>query len=378
MNLNSQKQLEIKARNEKIYRLRQQGCLLKEIADVVGVSRRCVYLAVCKFEVSGVVFPLTQKQQATKELQDQVANLRGLGYSALEIAKTIGKTIGSLGATIKTMVAKRKIPRLLRGRKAGSGKVNNLADPWTAKVLALVNAGDKTQAEIGKEMGGITRQAISIFLKRIEMIHESKVVKPDHPFWTIKDASRELGVSCSRLTYLCRKRMIPFIVRGKQTYLFAEKDMKILRDRFKKESRVCRVCQKVFKVFFSSLRKTCGKSVCKTVYFQEMNSRRYKKYMRKSLKEIKLQGWRAQLASRLEANCVTSKNECWLPLGQAKEISGLTAMWLKLLGSQGMVKTRSSKKLHSVTHRPILLFAKSQVEIAGQVYREFLTGQAKK
>lgn len=93
--------------------------------------------------------------------------------------------------------------------------------------------------------------------------------------------------------------------------------------------------------------------------------------MEKSYQEISLRGWRDEFVNRLEKHR-PANGEKWISFAKALKISGISNNQLSLLRYHRVILCRRHPhKLHPITRKKVFLYPKSQVELAGRVYREF-------
>ena len=312
--------------------------------------------------------PNSEKQQSIRVRKKRICELRIAGLSTIQIAAKLDVSFSTVEQVSSSLAKEGKIPHRRRGPSKSSATYG-LENERTQTVIRL-KKNHATLAEIGVALGGVTKQYVQALIRNIALEHGWEVFAADEPVWTTTEAAKKMGVSYTQVFAACKKGIIPCKKRG-TNYVLTSESMKALRCRFKKVEVLCKNCGKPFWKLLSVRKATCGPKCCYEYWAskrKEFNKERYSK----SADAYLLRGWMLELSKRLAFHALP-ENEGWISASQACRMAGLSKMQLYNLGKRQLVLTRShSVKKHPVTGAPLILYAASQMAIAGQVYRDHI------
>ncbi len=233
------------------------------------------------------------------------------------------------------------------------------------KIIALKKKRATLQ-EIGDQLG-VTRQRAQQLVNEIIDEQGEDVFNGRVKWWTVSEAATKLNAPPSVITELCVASKIECRRRSeKGTYLIGNPGMKQLRAHPRISKRAtCVVCHKSFKRSTRGARTVCSKK-CEQVRWEQHRQN----YRSKPPTHDSLQGWHKILWEKLQSQVLSSKKEKWLTLAEAKNKTGFTKEQLYWLRFRKIV-TVHPDPVKKWRGQPVLLFAASQMEIAGEVFEKF-------
>lgn len=235
------------------------------------------------------------------------------------------------------------------------------------KIIDLVKQR-KTLDEIAELIGVGTRarigQIISVIIERRGKDVFKRGIE-DENFWDIDEIAKMLRVPVDWVQRLCRCGQIPS-TRSKKVRVIGEEGMEALLKHPRIAGRLkCRICGVEFA--YSPCNRP-RRDLC-----SDECERQYHRWRRDPLKNKGLSsrptGW-LKILWQVLLDSIIPENEEWLTVTEAAKLSGLGIMQVIWLGIRGVVITRPQpKKMYR--GRPMVTYAKSQIEIAGRVFKEY-------
>lgn len=304
---------------------------------------------------------LTSQQRKMAERKDQLIRLRQSGLTQPEIAAELKISRGYVSRIASKLIAEGLIETIPCGQKRVPISPERLET-----IISMVKLR-ATPGDIGTALG-VSREMARYIIQRIADEHGTKLLEEDEVLMTPTEAADELGVSRQVVLSVLKDSdsKVPFIRRGKREYVLNEESMEALRLHHRiGRLRTCAQCKKKFTLGDSSNTLTCSVK-CANRRKRELQL----KLNRREPSCDSLSGWYKQLFIRLQDHN-TPKEKEWLTIGQAEDKIGLSASQLTRLRVLNVVTTRD----HPTSMRqskPILQYARSELEIAKSIYDEYL------
>lgn len=248
--------------------------------------------------------------------------------------------------------------------KRRRGRRVSYADPKSELVqtIARMSRNRATLREIGETLKPrISPQGVHNLKRGIAELHGENLLRPTEPVWAMKEAAAEIGVSICRIRKLCTAGEVDACRRNR--WLISEKGMKALRVHpYVTGRKRCIVCRNRF----TDESRTLSRQICSL----ECKRRRSREQMKQKASPESLKGWLAVLWWELH-KAGSPRNGGWVGRNEAVRRFGLTDMQVSHLGNKGLVRTRSRRKKHYCHGTPLLLYAASDLRVAGRVFRTF-------
>jgi len=225
-----------------------------------------------------------------------------------------------------------------------------------------------TLQEMGDELG-CTREWVRQVIGWMRQGHGDQIFASEEAIWTPQEAASELEVSPNIVSVLCRSGEIPTRRRGVNedgAYLIYEEGMRLLRVHLMvKKKRVCVVCGHTFDA--GNIRMiTCSEKCSKKRHYQQRE-----KYTDQDPTIDSLRGWKKELWQRLQSHQIP-KNEKWLTLSGAVQLTGLSRMQLAWLRLRNIVTIHHDPgRIATRTGKPMALYAASEMKIARQIFKAY-------
>lgn len=229
-----------------------------------------------------------------------------------------------------------------------------------------------TLAAIGRALGVSRERA-----RQICQTIEEKYGKIACQYLTVTEAADRLGVVRNNIYLLLKRGKIPVVFqRSGWRYLFRPEDIASLMEKICAPG-TCAVCGKIF------VRKTFQRLVTCSHHCSRkwqwlcqrgvLGRERKRKILAVAPSEQSLRGWVRALWRQLQKRSPSSGEERWLTFGEAVRLSGLSKQSIIWLRMRKIIAVRSHPtKKWGVRGTPERLYAASQVQLAGRIYRQWL------
>lgn len=312
--------------------------------------------------------------QTMADREKMIANLRKKGLTSKQIARTLSITQGAVEHTAHMLLNNGSVDRLPRGPKQQQRKSNkkkkrgrkppfwhNLNTSLSKKIISMRKRRE-TLDDIGKALGGKTKQWAQQIIRDMKALHGEEIFlpAPAEKLYTCAEAALEIPCSWHILRTLCESGEISFMRRGRgKGYLLTQQSIDQLREHPAiTGEKTCVVCGETFICPPSYPgTKTCSPT-CRDVRKNAVRLER----MNSTPTLDTLLGWRKVVFQQL-LHHKTPKCEEWITIREAAVMTGLTQSQIRLLKNRHIVSASPHPSRTWRGLKPLVMLARSEMII---------------